>query len=378
MRLICPNCDAQYEVDDGVIPLNGRDVQCSNCGHTWFQIHQVTEASRAAEAEAAEADPVATPEMGVVQAASGEPAADPVREHGLVPEAELQATPEPAPVAIPQTAPEPVAAAQIADPLPVAAGSEIAAPASAPVASDHVERALPDLSEVFEAAEEDPLEAASVAKGTAAALKKRTLDDAVLGVLRAEADRETRARQAEQVALETQPDLGLTDPPRVSPTPPKTATPPRKYEYLSADDDAEAGLTDAIAGAVAASQVDPDPGATQLSPPRASRRDLLPDIEEINSTLRATSDKGRDTVEESFDLSLQKPRKRGFRFGFSTVLLIAGVLALIYAFAPGIAAKVPALQGTLDTYVALVNSGRFWLDELMKSSLTAIQGASGG
>ena len=37
MRLVCPNCDAQYEVDDAVIPEEGRDVQCSSCGHTWFQ-----------------------------------------------------------------------------------------------------------------------------------------------------------------------------------------------------------------------------------------------------------------------------------------------------------------------------------------------------
>ena len=39
MRLICPNCDAQYEVADDVIPHDGRDVQCSNCGKTWFQYH---------------------------------------------------------------------------------------------------------------------------------------------------------------------------------------------------------------------------------------------------------------------------------------------------------------------------------------------------
>ena len=38
MRLTCPNCDAQYEVDDRAIPDAGRDVQCSNCGHTWFQL----------------------------------------------------------------------------------------------------------------------------------------------------------------------------------------------------------------------------------------------------------------------------------------------------------------------------------------------------
>jgi len=37
MRLICPNCVAQYEVDDNVIPPEGRDVQCANCGHNWFQ-----------------------------------------------------------------------------------------------------------------------------------------------------------------------------------------------------------------------------------------------------------------------------------------------------------------------------------------------------
>ena len=39
MRLVCPNCDAQYEVDDAAIPEAGRDVQCSNCGHAWFQRH---------------------------------------------------------------------------------------------------------------------------------------------------------------------------------------------------------------------------------------------------------------------------------------------------------------------------------------------------
>lgn len=37
MRLICPNCDAQYDVSDDAIPSGGRDVQCSNCKHTWFQ-----------------------------------------------------------------------------------------------------------------------------------------------------------------------------------------------------------------------------------------------------------------------------------------------------------------------------------------------------
>ena len=37
MRLICPNCEAQYEVDPSQIPAAGRDVQCSNCDYSWFQ-----------------------------------------------------------------------------------------------------------------------------------------------------------------------------------------------------------------------------------------------------------------------------------------------------------------------------------------------------
>jgi len=38
MRLICPNCNARYDVADDVIPKGGRDVQCSSCTKTWFQM----------------------------------------------------------------------------------------------------------------------------------------------------------------------------------------------------------------------------------------------------------------------------------------------------------------------------------------------------
>jgi predicted Zn finger-like uncharacterized protein len=42
MRLICPSCRAQYEVDDDAIPAEGRDVQCGACNTTWFQEHALT------------------------------------------------------------------------------------------------------------------------------------------------------------------------------------------------------------------------------------------------------------------------------------------------------------------------------------------------
>lgn len=50
MRLVCPNCGAQYEVDDRVIPHGGRDVQCSACGHAWYQMPAGREDEMADEA----------------------------------------------------------------------------------------------------------------------------------------------------------------------------------------------------------------------------------------------------------------------------------------------------------------------------------------
>ena len=36
MLIKCPNCNAQYEVPNDIIPTAGRDVQCSSCSKTWF------------------------------------------------------------------------------------------------------------------------------------------------------------------------------------------------------------------------------------------------------------------------------------------------------------------------------------------------------
>lgn len=37
MRLTCPRCGAQYEIDETLIPAEGRSVQCSACDHVWDQ-----------------------------------------------------------------------------------------------------------------------------------------------------------------------------------------------------------------------------------------------------------------------------------------------------------------------------------------------------
>tara|TARA_Y100001954_G_C15759235_1_gene578151 strand:- start:206 stop:835 length:630 start_codon:yes stop_codon:yes gene_type:complete len=37
MRLVCPNCKANYEVPLHAVPIGGREVKCASCGHSWFQ-----------------------------------------------------------------------------------------------------------------------------------------------------------------------------------------------------------------------------------------------------------------------------------------------------------------------------------------------------
>lgn len=74
MRLVCPNCGAQYEVDIKVIPEAGRDVQCSACGHAWYERpYGYSEA----EEEAAEKDDDLSPGAETEETAPAAPAPEP-------------------------------------------------------------------------------------------------------------------------------------------------------------------------------------------------------------------------------------------------------------------------------------------------------------
>ncbi|MDO5612384.1 MAG: zinc-ribbon domain-containing protein [Paracoccus sp. (in: a-proteobacteria)] len=56
LRLICPGCGAEYQLDEGLIPASGREVECSACGRIWRQ-----PASGAAEPPPPAAMPVPAP-----------------------------------------------------------------------------------------------------------------------------------------------------------------------------------------------------------------------------------------------------------------------------------------------------------------------------
>ncbi|HOZ35001.1 MAG TPA: hypothetical protein PLM52_19175, partial [Tabrizicola sp.] len=183
---------------------------------------------------------------------------------------------------------------------------------------------------VVEAPADDSLVPAPVAETKA----PYAVDDSVLAILREEAERESNARRAEVRPLEVQTDLGIDS-------------------------------------AVAAAAVVAAPVVIEDKP--SARRDLLPDVEEINSTLRP-SETETEAESDSGDSGLVPQRRGGFRSGFLWVMTIAMLGAGLYLAAPALSRSVPALAGPLEGYVGMVNGLRLELDGLMRSATVALDG----
>ena len=101
----------------------------------------------------------------------------------------------------------------------------------------------------------------------------------------------------------------------------------------------------------------------------ASRHGLLPDIDEINSSLRATTDR-RPAEADDYDRPGNAPSSRpepesggrGFRIGFSASVLVALALLGLYAFPGEVTARLPQAGDAVAHYVAAVDAARGWLD----------------
>jgi predicted Zn finger-like uncharacterized protein len=285
MRLICPNCEAEYEVDDAAIPDMGRDVQCSNCGHAWFQLPPEIELALEQEDE--------------LFGASG--AVDPLTDLD-----EEDDTPPPPPAGMADT-------------------------------------------------------------------PKRSMDENLMAVLREEAEREAAARKAESGTIETQTEMGLSAPAAAAAAAAAAAV------VASAEQSSAAGVvpTPAHAGGLAAAarriaqMKGLDPDAPPPAPPKpAARRDLLPDIEEINSSLKGAE----PPVMADGDMGQSgQSNARGFRNGFAVAMLVAVVALAAYVAAPRIVAMVPATEGVVNAYVSGVDGLRLWLDGVMRSATDALR-----
>ncbi len=276
MRLICPNCDAEYEVDATLIPEVGRDVQCSNCGHAWFQASPLVEAEVAAE------DALFSPGGGV-------------------------------------------------------AAEAVAAAAN----DDH------DDTTAFPVAG-----AAMSASGAAPAT--RNIDASVLSVLREEAEREAKARAMELPSMETQTEMGLQ----------------------SGASGSDASVKSRITRMKGEAEAHSD--AAESSPKAAAKREMLPKIETINSTLRATSEKRPgDGAAVAETMGSAEKRANGFGRGFAFAVLLIVVALMVYILAPKLTKMLPALADPLVAYVVFVDGLRLTVDQLLQGVTARIASWSG-
>ena len=286
MRLTCPNCNAQYEIPEGMIPPEGREVQCSNCGEGWYQ------------EGAGRSDPPRAAERPEGAPAARRPAAD---------EATLDVLRE-------ERAHEARArAAERRRSRALTRGIPNPPPADAP----------PNRSERARVAA-----AAEVA----------------------------RARQAPPDAQAPGRAAPARDP--VPETPAKRPKPavPRIEDDLT---QVVARTINASSAAPARPDPVPDPAPKALS--RAPRRTLLPDIEEINSSLRPDE---RAMAGEEVDAFApdEPPPTSGFGLGFAAMIVGAFVAVSIYALSGLLIDALPILARPHGSYADWVDGLRTGLE----------------
>ncbi len=385
MRLVCPNCSAQYEVDGSMIPDDGRDVQCSNCGHTWFELPGPREAVGDADAAgdvfaADDGDDAFADARG--EAVEDEIATDSEPSGATIPDDDgYEEIEEPAQTSRRETRPENLSrevfendddfsASDFDEPE---AETEAASSEEAPERDKTSEaiRALTSAAASIKDTDDKDSDAdagdadgdadadRSEADADAAAAgprRRRPADAAALDILREEAEREMSQRRAQPSEnIETQPDLGLEEI-RNRKTPSRALR--ARMAHLGEEMPEERDTDEAP------EEEAPSPHKTRLISQPADlddgyeepRRDLLPDIEEINSTLR-TSARGPEAAEAS--------RRSGFRIGFLLVLFVTVAAIFTYSQAPAIARALPESEPTLTAFLDWTNGMRDRLDGLI-------------
>ena len=317
IRLICPNCGATYEIDARAIPHDGRDVQCSNCAHVWFE-----SPADPAEDETPYAAPstfdAADPDFDDVDPGPAEPDrwSDPEdTDDGYDDEPEDDLSDDPvAPMPSPGPEPDPRETDDTGTPAPTYAETAFAPP--------------PPPSE------------------STGALPRRPLDSSIADILREEAAREEAARRAEaaqDASLESQSDLPLdsgaarTTP--AEPLPDRLAT---------------------LRGAAPAVPVDA---------PR-DRRDQFPDIDEINSSFRTDGEAGYGGPISADD----EDEGGHFALGFIVALGLILLLLVIYLLAELLSGAFPALADPLGAYVDAIDRLRLTLNDWVQSLADRVRG----
>ena len=192
-------------------------------------------------------------------------------------------------------------------------------------------------------------------------LPRRQLDEEVVSVLRAEAEREATARLAD--AAQSGAAQAGTAQAGADPT-----------SGVSAPT-AEMTALERLAAAIAVPASDAGASQPDGHDHRAAAKGAgrLPDIDMIRETLHSSEVDAADDADAEPDVRFRS----GFRAGFLSVLVLGVLMSLAYVFAGEIVAYLPQSEPYLRSYVIQVDEARTWVDALIRSATNMLQGNSG-
>ena len=365
MRLTCPRCAAQYEIPDSVIPVMGREVECSACAHVWHQ------PGPGAGENAGNPD-IPAPVAGVAGAPEFDPADRPSLNRPLDDsilsilreEAARELTARDAETRGGK-APDHIPA-MADDDVPDAAGPGPRAPGPQP--SDRASGAEASRRPPAEAAIEwpvatvilpgEPLTAAQLAQPAQEPAQKPAQEPvAVQNTPPHPAAPEAPAKTAPAAAASrpARPDAAATSPPAADPAPHQPPEPVASITEPEAETQTEAAAPNTP------SQDQPEPDAL-----------VLPDAALLAATLtRALPRTPAAIAQQPASASVTPPfaqvpavippRRGGYAMGWGVAAMLALALLAFYALAPRI--QPGSQMGVVSEWRQDIDRGRLWLHD---------------
>lgn len=396
MRITCPTCSAQYDVDSNDISFTGQEVQCSECLTVWTQSRSgVVDNPQQKDAlvdEAAEEiaprapEPVEEPavsEWDTIAALAEETQEDAAEVEEAVETPEPDETPDEAPF-IPD-APEPLVvqdevedveeADEKPEPEEISSAEETTEDR---IEEDAVEVDLDEPEEPLEESEQDNPEYTPPTDIPPIQDKPATSDEP-------QPDLDEEEERPWEIAAVEDEEEELTDFVWATPTEDKEPdeTPLAEPSFTQFEDSTDSDLDEidddilsaALNEQMAIEDALEDESSNGAMPIEAipeelgGRRTSAPNLDALKSSVRSKS--VNMTKEERKEA---KPARR-FRFGFILVIFLFAVLSLVYVMRETIGASVPALQPYLETFAVYVDILRGLAESLIDATWGLIQQA---
>ena len=311
IEIVCPSCEARYQLPEGSIGPEGRKVSCSSCSYKWRALPEGAAPVEAPFSDEWQMPEEAAPPSEAAPSYAVPPSSEAPQSYDMPPSAEAVASQEP-----PSPDESPSSFEPGAESAAESAAESVAAAAAATTASM---AAIASAASDSEAPSTTPPPATGDRDEQMAAIRKMLSD------------------LKEGAAAEPEPE------PEERPAP-TTSAPPMRMRAED-DDDGRDQLKSRIDELSKA-------GRTAKGQPEQSSYDA--------ARLRRMHEKRAKKLQRSRE---RRKKSGAFMTGFTLVCLVAATMVGLYMLRPQIIAASPEMAPALDQYVVAVDRYRVQLDE---------------